>query len=77
MADPDSPLTRLRRSLARAIEPGPDPGEAWCVGCALNGGRTLIVSADGFRDHAGEHRELPGELVRIQVAWPEGTEDGT
>ena len=77
MSKPNSRLTRFRRHLAHVIEPGPAAGEAWCVDCAMNDGRTLIVSADGFRDHAGEHRELPGELVRIQVAWPEGTEDGT
>jgi hypothetical protein len=73
MTRPDSLLTRLRRQLARIIEPGPDPGEAWCLDCALNEGRTLIVSADGFRDHAGQHAS--GERVRIQVAWPTEPEE--
>ena len=72
MANPDSELTRFRRRLARLIEPRPAPGEAWCVACALNDGRTLIISADGYQAHAEMHREndLPGDHVSLQVAWP-------
>ena len=70
MADPDSRLTGFRRWLAAVIEPRPDPGEAWCIGCALNGGRTLVVSADEFRDHAAEPHG--GARVSIQATWPPG-----
>lgn len=61
--------------LARMIEPRPDPGEAWCLNCALNGGRTAILSADGARDHGRQHEG--GGLVRIQIAWPQQAEGGT
>jgi hypothetical protein len=71
MSDPNSRSTRFRRRLARVITPGPAPGEAWCVDCALNEGRTLVVSADGTWDHIRRHtRELPGRRVGIQSAWP-------
>lgn len=71
MAKPDSPVTRLRRHLAALIEPSPDPGEAWCVYCTLNDGRTLIVSADGIREHVEQH--VPGSgSVNVRAAWPPG-----
>ena len=55
MARPDSLTTRLRILIARRLEPMPDPGEAWCVGCSMNDGRTLVVSVNGIWDHAKKH----------------------
>jgi hypothetical protein len=56
VSSPYSLLTRLRVRLARRIEPYPDAGEAWCMDCALNGGRTLIVPSSGHREHVELHR---------------------
>lgn len=71
MANPNSLLTRLRRYAVTRLQPAPDPGEAWCVGCTLNGGRTLIISADGFRDHSAEHTNSEGSgYVEIIARWP-------
>jgi hypothetical protein len=71
MSDPNSRLTRLRRRAARIVEPRPDPGEAWCTDCTLNDGRTLVVSADGMREHAERHvREEPAGMVSLQATWP-------
>lgn len=71
MAAPDSWLTRLRRRAAAAIEPFPAPGEAWCIRCTMNAGRTLIVSADGTRDHVLRHRaEDPAGKILIKTTWP-------
>jgi hypothetical protein len=56
MADPNSRLTQLRAFLAAVLEPKPDPGEAWCMDCVLNGGRTMVLSADGTKAHAAEHK---------------------
>lgn len=73
MANPNSLLTRLRRRLAKRIAPGPDPGESWCVGCSLHGGRTVVLTADGGPDHAREHQESsdPGaHVITLQSAWP-------
>lgn len=55
--------------------PRPDPGEAWCFRCALNSGRTVIVSAAGYNVHVEAHRELlqdggANHTVEIQVTWP-------
>jgi len=67
---PDSRLTRLRRRLARAVEPGPDKGEAWCIGCSLSQGHTIVVSADGSQDHVQLHRgQDPAGHIMIKTAW--------
>lgn len=67
MAKPNSALTLIRRILVRIIEPGPDPGEAWCLDCSLNGGRTLVLPADGYKPHAISHAD--GQ-VQIRACWP-------
>jgi hypothetical protein len=64
MPNPNSPLTRLRFWLAQRIDPTPDKGEGWCVGCALNGGKTLVLNAAGHKEHAREHQE-PGHATNI------------
>jgi hypothetical protein len=69
MARPDTLLTRCRRRLAALIEPGPDQGEMWCLGCALNDGRTRILPADSYQRHALEHVD-PTHAATIIVAWP-------
>lgn len=76
MTDPNSPLTRLRWWIVRRVQPSPDPGEAWCVGCCLKGGRTIVVSADGHKEHAYLHHNTEGHDHRMEiiVAWPRLTE---
>lgn len=71
MASPYSPLTRIRARLATWLEPYPDKGEAWCVNCTLNGGRTLIVPATGHAHHVMQHRGKQGMQgpVAIRVNW--------
>lgn len=71
MADPRRRLTRFRWWLARRIEPQPDPGEAWCIGCTLNNGRLLILSVDGTEAHLEEHKGQPApDKVVIVGMWP-------
>lgn len=71
MTDPNSLLTRLRRRLARVIAPGPAAGEAWCVDCALNHGRTLIILAELSQVHLRLHAAAnPSGYVSMQTAWP-------
>ena len=57
MANPYSLLTRIRFSLSRWLDPYPDKGEAWCLDCNLNDGKTLILNANGHSDHLERHRE--------------------
>lgn len=71
ITDPDSAVTRLRDWLSRKIAPSSVPGEAWCMRCELNNGRTLIVSADGWTDHVRRHHDLPGtHYVSVRASWP-------
>jgi hypothetical protein len=75
MARPDSIVTWWRRWAAKRLMPVPDAGEAWCIGCTLNGGRTVIVSAAGYQVHAEEHRELyehggSDHTIEMVVTWP-------
>jgi len=67
MTRPASALTRLRIRLARALEPRPDPGEAWCLNCAVNNGRTLVLSVDGKDAHLAQHGD---ERIEISATWP-------
>lgn len=72
MANPRSVLTRVRLWLVRWLEPEPDPGEAWCVGCSLNGGATIVVPADGHRVHSQFHADEDGDqVVTMRVTWPD------
>jgi hypothetical protein len=57
MRDPNSPLTRLRIWIARRADPYPDPGEAWCVGCTRNKGRTLILALGDIPSHVQQHQD--------------------
>lgn len=78
MIDPNSLLTRLRRRLAARVEPGPDAGEAWCVDCELNHGRTTVLPADGTSGHLEIHRRhLPEGKVKMQSAWPHTAREGS
>ena len=74
MARPNSLTTRLRRWAVRKLVVGPDPGEAWCMWCQLNGGKTAVVSASGYLIHVAEHRESIAEggdhTVDITGSWP-------
>jgi hypothetical protein len=65
---PDSRFTRFRRRLAKRIEPGPGPGEAWCINCVLNDGHTLILPADSGIQHVGAHRDSPpATFMQLQI----------
>lgn len=69
MANPYSKLTWLRFHLAHWLDPYPDRGEAWCIGCVLNGGRTLVLNADGHTDHMRAHRnpDDPDKTTTIAI----------
>ena len=58
MPNPNSSLTRFRLTLVRWLDPYPDKGEAWCLNCAMNDGKTLIVNASGHLQHVRQHREI-------------------
>jgi len=68
MANPYSLLTKIRFALSRRLDPYPDRGEAWCMDCALNGGRTLILNASGHSDHVEAHREASGDGEWVGIA---------
>jgi hypothetical protein len=61
MASPYSRLTKIRFALSRRLDPYPDKGEAWCMDCTLNDGRTLILNASAHSDHVEAHREASGK----------------
>jgi len=77
MSNPNSPLTWTRFLLARWLDPYPDKGEAWCIGCELNGGRTLILNAAGHVDHIKKHREQDNPVeIRVNLGSIPGREPG-
>jgi hypothetical protein len=67
MTDPNSPWIRFRRWLANKILPTPDPGEAWCIDCDVEG-RTVVLPADGTRQHVESHPV--GSWVNMSTSWP-------
>ena len=68
MARPNSLLTRLRGRLAHWLDPVPAEHEAWCVGCSMNGGRTMVLGSAAARDHVRAHQESGHrEVVQIKV----------
>lgn len=67
MPDPNTPLTRIRLSLVRWLDPHPDQGEAWCMGCVMNHGRTLIMNASGHLQHVEKHREITEDHPRVDA----------
>lgn len=69
MSNPNSMLTLIRRCIVKLVEVRPDAGEGWCVDCCLNGGRTLVISADGLREHVELHAK--GDFVHIETTKKE------
>ena len=74
MANPNSVLTRARFVLAQWLDPYPDRGEAWCMGCELNGGRTVVLNANGHTAHAEQHREASAgtsapSSIAMRINW--------
>lgn len=69
MANPNSLLTKIRFRLVRWLDASPDVGEAWCIDCGLNNGRTLIVPAPGHSRHVGLHRDQENISIAIRVNW--------
>ncbi len=74
MANPNTVLTRVRLRLVRWLDPYPDQGEAWCMNCAMNNGRTVILSASGHVQHVEKHHEITEEhpvadAIAIRVNW--------
>lgn len=67
--NPNSLVTRLRWALGTWIQPTPDPGEAWCIRCSINGGRHAILVPGAERLHAEEHgrRGARGEVTIISA----------
>jgi hypothetical protein len=70
--DPNSRLGRARIWLASWLDPNPDAGETWCMGCSFNDGQTLVLPADGMHKHAARHREAEGDhkYLRLRTSWP-------
>lgn len=66
--NPDSLVSRLRIAAARALDVGPAPGEAWCMRCEVNGGKTLVLSVTGAEAHIRAHG--PGGFVAVRMAHP-------
>jgi hypothetical protein len=63
MLKPDTLRWRLWDRLVTrlaAIGPRPGIGEAWCMYCLRNNGRTLVVGADTIWDHARAHETPAG-----------------
>ncbi|HEY1700828.1 MAG TPA: hypothetical protein VGG75_14045 [Trebonia sp.] len=69
MSRPNSRLTRVRRRLVKLLDPWPPVHEAWCIGCAQNGGRTLVLGANAVYDHVALHTSCK-EVVRVRVQTP-------
>lgn len=67
MANPNSILTKIRFHLAQWLDPHPDAGEAWCVGCQINGGRTVVLNANGHREHVHAHRDESGTKTATSI----------
>jgi hypothetical protein len=59
---------KFRLWLVKKIDPWPDKGEGWCIGCSLSGGRTLVLSEGGARSHIEQHRNTEGlDAVAIRT----------
>jgi hypothetical protein len=74
MANPNSLLVKVRFRLVRWLDPFPDQGEAWCINCVMNDGRTIILSASGHLHHVEQHREITedhpvADAIAIRVNW--------
>ena len=74
MANPNTLLVKVRLRLVRWLDPFPDQGEAWCMGCVMNNGRTVIMNADGHLHHVEQHREISEghprpDAIAIRVNW--------
>lgn len=72
MARPNSLLTRVRSRLTRWLEPVPGDHEAWCVGCSMNGRRTMVIGPAAVWDHVRAHREA-GHKETLQIKVKERT----
>ena len=74
MANPNSLLVKVRFRLVRWLDPFPDQGEAWCINCVMNDGRTIILSASGHLHHVEQHRKITedhpvADAIAIRVNW--------
>lgn len=63
MARANSAATRVRQWVIRKIEPFPDLGEAWCIDCRLNGGKTQIFPENSMRSHVMKHQST--DFVKV------------
>jgi hypothetical protein len=60
----------LLARAARAIEPQPPAGEAWCVNCSLNGGRTLVIPVNRYGPHLQSHQGSKALIKMTQRITP-------
>lgn len=67
MAKPNSLTTHIRRALASMLEPRPDIGEAWCIGCRLNQDKTAVIPVDGIVNHTEFHASHLGPKSFMNV----------
>ena len=60
---PNNPFIKFRFWLADKIRVFPPEGEAWCVNCVRNDGKTVIVPVSGMQNHLRDHQ--PNDYVKI------------
>lgn len=69
MRNPDRWFWRAWDRFVRWMDdrsPRAPHGEGWCMYCVRNGGRTLILNADGVMRHVQEDHET-GDHIRLQI----------
>lgn len=72
MAKPNSLTTLLRRWLVYFIDPMPPIGEAWCLDCRMNDGKTLPLHASQALAHLDAHRGSRDPWVSIRYMTEKG-----
>lgn len=72
MRNPGSIMARIRFTLAQAIEPSPDIGEAWYLDCRLNDMKTVVIPADSMFKHAVRHVQTGdgGTAMTLRGSFP-------
>jgi hypothetical protein len=64
VANPNSPITKLRLAAAKLLQPNPKPGYVWCVRCSLCRKRTAVFEMELLNAHLQSHN--PGDDIEIR-----------
>lgn len=70
MPNPNSKLTLIRRAIVKIVEPLPSEGEAWCLDCSLNNGKTIVYLCESVANHVRSHPH--GIKVKVLVTARKG-----